>query len=188
MAAAILTGGAVLRVAARVFAGWGSDPIEAAEKGGKLREERETKGGYHGVPAVMIGPAAVLVFLGLLLGMSSRVVRVAQSAAAQLEDRTAYIASVLGPPSAPAVPRSVAPAEFGGVLRGVGSCTGAILLAGVAMFRRRWQRHIALLRARRLEAAMKPLRALHSGHAGDYVAWLTAGVVVFAAAFIRALR
>jgi multicomponent Na+:H+ antiporter subunit D len=32
------------------------------------------------------------------------------------------------------------------------------------------------------------LRALHSGHVGDYVAWLTAGVAVIAVVFGVTLR
>jgi multicomponent Na+:H+ antiporter subunit D len=30
-----------------------------------------------------------------------------------------------------------------------------------------------------VRAALAPLRSLHSGHIGDYIAWLTVGVAVF---------
>ena len=43
--------------------------------------------------------------------------------------------------------------------------------------RRRLPRNTALQRGAR--AALSPLRSVHSGHIGDYIAWLTIGVAVY---------
>jgi multicomponent Na+:H+ antiporter subunit D len=40
----------------------------------------------------------------------------------------------------------------------------------------------------RLATLLVPLRRLHSGHIGDYVAWLTLGVAAFGAIFALLLR
>jgi multicomponent Na+:H+ antiporter subunit D len=42
--------------------------------------------------------------------------------------------------------------------------------------------------ARVLGAPVEALRAAHSGHVGDYVAWLTVGLAVLGVAFSLALR
>ena len=61
--------------------------------------------------------------------------------------------------------------------RGGISTAGALLLAAFSLARRR------LFRRQRWEnafaTAMHPLRRLHSGLIGDYVAWLTFGVAAF---------
>jgi multicomponent Na+:H+ antiporter subunit D len=38
------------------------------------------------------------------------------------------------------------------------------------------------------ERAVAPLRALHSGHIGDYVAWLVLGVALLGGSFAIALQ
>lgn len=64
---------------------------------------------------------------------------------------------------------------------GIGSGIGAVALALFALFRHR-------LRIRRTFpgrsvglGAIQMLRRLHSGHIGDYVAWLTAGMAIIGA-------
>jgi multicomponent Na+:H+ antiporter subunit D len=39
-----------------------------------------------------------------------------------------------------------------------------------------------------MRAAVRPLRTVHSGHIGDYVAWLVAGVTLLGASFAIALQ
>jgi multicomponent Na+:H+ antiporter subunit D len=39
-----------------------------------------------------------------------------------------------------------------------------------------------------MRAAVQPLRVVHSGHIGDYVAWLVAGVALLGASFAIALQ
>ena len=51
---------------------------------------------------------------------------------------------------------------------------------------------VLLLRTRLVDAALgrvvAPLKAVHSGHVGDYVAWLTAGVAVLGGLFAVTIR
>jgi multicomponent Na+:H+ antiporter subunit D len=66
----VLTGGAVLRPAGRIFAGWGPVYGELSSTESEEEEsERETQEGYGRTPAVMLLPVTVLVGAGLILGM-----------------------------------------------------------------------------------------------------------------------
>ena len=53
-----------------------------------------------------------------------------------------------------------------------------MLLAAVSIFRQKLR-----MKANLIDELAKPLRYLHSGHVGDYVAWLTFGVLCFGALF-----
>ena len=70
----------------------------------------------------------------------------------------------------------------------VGSSLLAISLACLALFGTplaQWTPSALLDRAR---GALSGLRALHSGHTGDYVAWLTFGVAALGGLFLLALQ
>jgi multicomponent Na+:H+ antiporter subunit D len=105
-------------------------------------------------------------------------------------DGAGYVAAALHLPHA-AVAASSGEVHTGwtteGVLLGLLSTVLAVLGAGVAISgegRRGWFRRIP----RPVETARRPvhtvlagLRAVHSGHIGDYVAWLVLGVVALTA-------
>jgi multicomponent Na+:H+ antiporter subunit D len=104
--------------------------------------------------------------------------------AAQLfDDHTGYVADVLALP-APALAEPVPETGWTlvGVLLGVLSAALAAALAAAAVWRP--DRRFSAARLVRLAAdagdrrLVLPLRRLHSGLLGDYVAWLTVGLAV----------
>jgi multicomponent Na+:H+ antiporter subunit D len=68
------------------------------------------------------------------------------------------------------------------------AAAGAMALAALGLFGRRLRSPLASRLERVGERALAPLRALHSGHIGDYVAWLVSGVALLGGAFALALR
>ncbi|GAB7059150.1 complex I subunit 5 family protein [Streptomyces mexicanus] len=161
--ASALTGGAVLRVAARVFLGLGRRPTAEDER---EREEDKTSGGSEepetcqrltGVPATMRTVPAVLLAAALLAGA---VPGFAEAAGHAVEES-----------GSPGV-FSSAHWTASGVLLDLLSTLLAAVLAGVAVARP------GLLSA---PGWALPLRRLQSGHVGDYVAWLLLGTALLGA-------
>ncbi len=176
VAVEVLTGGAVLRAAGRIFLGWGAD----VQPGEKLEEEPETQGGHDRVPVLMVVPAVVLLVLGVAIGLTPHLREAAISASMRFVDRPGYQARVLAG-AIPMMPPAVASAPPGSaLLRGFGATLGAVLLA------------FGALRGLRLRGRVDRwtigLRRLHSGEVGDYVAWLTAGAATFGTLFIALFR
>ena len=170
-----LTGGAVLRAAGEVFLGWG--PMWQAGGDAPTHEEKETKEDYDRPPLVMLGPAAVLTLLALLPGLWPWVERPVRAAAARFEDPSGYYREVIeGRPA----PLAVGPSEslLPGVLYGVGAAAAAAGLAFLALFPRMVPRQARKAAQALTRPPLAALRALHSGHVGDYVAWIVAGVAL----------
>jgi multicomponent Na+:H+ antiporter subunit D len=175
---AMLTAGAVFRVCGRVFFGWGRG--EEAETGGakKIDEGRETKPD-HRVPAVMIGPAIALVGLALAVGLIPRVPQMFRLSAFEFADAAGYQARVLDHAAIPVQePEEEHTSKMPSVARACGATAGALLLAAFALSPL-WPRKKAY--ARPVRGAVWALRCMHSGHVGDYVAFLTFGVAAFGA-------
>jgi multicomponent Na+:H+ antiporter subunit D len=176
--ASALTAGAVLRVWAVVFRRTRApdalgDP-EAAE-----HEEPETRPKLTALPWTMLAPGAVLAAAAFALGLAPRLDQGVSHAAGAFIDHGGYASAVLD---------GRAPHVAGAGLHpwtptGVGSALVVVALAVV----------VALLgvraaagprpRAQRggAQPVIRRLHALHSGHVGDYVAWLLAGVALFGA-------
>jgi multicomponent Na+:H+ antiporter subunit D len=180
---AVLTGGAVFRVAGRVFRGWG--PKEEGETGGakKIEEEPETidaGSSDHRIPPEMFGPAAVLAVLALAIGLTPGVRQAAQTAATRMADAAGYQAMVLDHASLPVNP---APVEHvfpvPSLIRAIAGTVLALALAGFSLSPY-WPRKRPIFQP--VKAAVLALRDLHSGHVGDYVALLTFGVAAFGVA------
>ncbi len=171
-----LTGGAVFRVLGRVFFGWGKGPDRAVSGARKIDENRETSGPPSS-PATMFVPAAVFAIAAIGLGFIPGLRHQAEASARIMTDTGAYQARVLDHAYIPYV--STAPPEpllIHEVLRSLVRGAFAISLAAFALSS--WWPH--------KKRASKPfrvgigwLRSLHSGHVGDYVAFLTFGVAVF---------
>ncbi|MCK7622476.1 complex I subunit 5 family protein [Streptomyces sp. RS10V-4] len=181
VAVSAATGGAVLRAAARVFLGLGArHPADApapGEEGGEETtgkdEEPETRGGLLSrIPDTMQVVPAVLLAGALAVGLLPGLRAAAGRAAAAFTDHRGYTASVLH--GVPAPPAAGEPPDWSaaGILWGLLATALAVALA-LAAVRRPVPREAARWTV--------PLRRLHSGHAGDYVAWFLAGVTVLAA-------
>jgi multicomponent Na+:H+ antiporter subunit D len=189
----ILSSGAVLRAAGRIWLGWGSsessgpdagtadEPGEEAEGRSDTADGREQSGRLRRVPLTMVLPPLALLAIGLGLGLTSGIEEHAAAAAAAFSDRAAYAAAVLGTHggSMPTGGRVAAPSSpavsAGGVLTDLGQVLGALAVAGIALNRRT----VGLRRT--LAAGTGWLRRLHSGLVGDQVTWLTAGLALLAA-------
>jgi multicomponent Na+:H+ antiporter subunit D len=178
IACSVLVGGAVLRVAGGVFWGLGDAPAEDPQMAAQASEEKsETDEGRQFTPLTMIVPPAVLVIAAIVIGLLPHLGTVVQAAAVRFQDQGAYNSAVLSG-RVVAHPVALHAAESTGitlsdVMSGVGSALGAVILAGLALYRRR----IPLLR-RGPEPDLllaDPIRRFQSGVVNDYVTWIVIG-------------
>jgi multicomponent Na+:H+ antiporter subunit D len=176
---AILTGGAVFRVAGGVFYGLGDAPSEDAEMAEMAAEETsETESGKQRTPLTMIIPPALLVVCAAAIGLVTQLGPVVQAAAVRFEDQAGYNATVLAGARV-AHPVALAAAEstsitLSDVLTGTGSAAGALFLAFLALYRRR----LPLLRRGHEPGAglTVPIQRFQSGVVNDYVTWIVLGL------------
>src|SRR3954451_23519815 len=189
--ATILSGAAVLRAGGRIFLGWGaprSDDPSPVNHPDLDAPDAEIEGAAGYTPPVMIVTAAVLVGAGLVVGLVPGLVDGALDAAGRLTDRAAYAAAVLHGASAslPAAPS----VELGAlaVVLSVVSMTAAVALAASVLSRRRTGQAVPGVVREPAVRAYWMLRRLHSGQAGDYVAWLSVGAAAFGVLMAVATR
>lgn len=165
-----VTAGSVLRAGLHIFLGWGR--AEEHEDAPRHEEKPETEGAHKQTPATMFLPAVVLSAAGLLLGCLPGLQSSVVAAATRFENNAAYSAHVLDRVPFPTPGRlETIPPE---ILTSCLTVIAAIAIAGLL---------IATERARPSPAQpSKPvslLHQLHSGHVGDYVAFLTLGMACF---------
>ncbi len=180
-----VTGGAVLRAVARVFLGLGVRPEAADEAANRADEtsgkdeQPETAGRLSRIPDTMLAvPVALLagaLAVGVVPGLHAAVGRAADA----FLDRAGYAAAVLHTPSAAPVPTPGPHWTVAGVAFGLLSAALACGLAWWAVRRPHGPAEPARWAA--------PVRRLHSGHIGDYVAWVLAGVVLVAGLVVPGL-
>jgi multicomponent Na+:H+ antiporter subunit D len=190
MLASILTAGAVLRAAARVFLGWGPVPKhDLLSEQADLETEPEAEEAHDQTPAVLFVPALGLLLMGLAVGVWPGLAYATQEAAARFLDHHTYTAAVLYglPTGQPSVgsPHTLMGLGF---LYAVGSTVGALALALLTLFGRRLRYSPPHALVAFVRDGTRRLRILHSGHPGDYVAWLTLGVAVFGGLLALTLR
>ena len=170
--ASAVTAAAVFRVGARVFLSWGpsEDEIGGAPPS---KEERETEAGNQETPATMFIPALVAALAGLLLGVDSSLASQASSATLRFEDAGTYAMHVLkGRPSASL--GSTHPMRPD-LLMGLFALLISWAIALTNLFSPQ-ARQLARFTAKPFQL----LHRVHSGHVGDYVAFLTFGMAVYA--------
>jgi multicomponent Na+:H+ antiporter subunit D len=175
------TGGAVLRATGRVYFGLGDRPPRQSD-GGETSgsdEEPEVPSLLSRVRLTMTLPIVVLLLGALALGLVPGVHAAAEHAAAMFTDGTAYAQEALtGRTAAVAPDVAVGNWNLTGVLLGLLSTALAVAIAAAGLY---WRRYASVRSAGAAGATlMRPLRAVHSGVVGDYVAWLVVGVVGFA--------
>jgi multicomponent Na+:H+ antiporter subunit D len=188
--ASALTGGAVLRAAGRVFLGLG--PPGESRPAYEVDEETDTETGEddrHDVtPLVLFLPALLLLAGALALGLIPGVAHAALRAATVLMDRAAYAAAVLqgSAGSAPHVPAPEPPGASD-VLYALLSTAGAVCVAAIALFHERLPQLAPRALVRGAGGLVWRVRTLHSGHVGDYLAWVTVGASLLGGAFALTL-
>jgi multicomponent Na+:H+ antiporter subunit D len=186
--ASLVTGGAVLRAAGRIFLGLGQ-PEGLEEEAPVETPGQETHGAEGRTPAVMIGPIIALLTLALLIGVLPWIPGFYEAAAERFQERDligdvvmhgAVAPPLAGRPSGPEVYTTSA------VLYAIGGILGAILLALASLFYDFSGIPGPLGRA--VDASNRALELFHSGHVGDYVAWITVGVALLGGLFGLVLR
>ncbi|GAA0369856.1 hypothetical protein NE235_19890 [Actinoallomurus spadix] len=163
--ASALTAGAVLRVWLRVFRGVGP-----SGEGTDEHEDTETGPRMSRLPWTMLAPAIVLAGGAVVLGLITGLIHGVSHAAGLFVDQRGYVAAVLSGGAWHAASEPLHPWTAAGV---IGGAAGVVLAVPVAV--------LGLRRPapRLLRPAVDRLRAAHSGHVGEYAAWLTAGVALF---------
>jgi multicomponent Na+:H+ antiporter subunit D len=182
------TGGAVLRVAGRVFGGWGPsegpDPAQARAAAERVDETRATR---DRTPRVMVIVPAVLLVVAAVVGLVPGLVPSVQRMAARFTDHGAYTVWVLrrGALHWPTVVAS--PVDLRDVLLGLLSTMGAVGLALAGLLGRPLREALPARVSVPSRTAVRAIRRLHSGHIGDYISWWAAGSAVLAGACLLAL-
>jgi len=181
-----LTCGAVLRLIGRVFLGWG--PVSDREPSRDEEAAPEEEISSARTPAIMFVPALALALASLVIGVIPGTVEAVQAAALHFTDGSSYARVVLDGAAPAAVatppPYSAPPHAYLYAAITFGTAVG---LAGLALFGRRLAPRGSDPLRRLGHAAIGSLHGVHSGHVGDYVAWLVAGVAALGGAFALAL-
>jgi multicomponent Na+:H+ antiporter subunit D len=191
VAASILVGGAVFRVAGGVFYGIGDPPGEdPGLAAGADEETGETASGRGHTPLSMLGPAAVLALGSLAVGLIPNLGRAVEAAVARFQDERAYNATVLhglhvAHPVALSSPE-LAAVTLSSLLTGLGSVAASIALALFALY---WRRLSVLRRGLEPGAGVAGIiRGLQSGVVNDYVTWIVFGLACIGGALALAIR
>ncbi|HET6874392.1 MAG TPA: complex I subunit 5 family protein, partial [Acidimicrobiales bacterium] len=175
-----LTGGAVLRMTGRIFFSLGPRPSEAS--GQTTGDEERESPPIDRIPVTMLAPIAILLSGALAIGVLPGLHGAAERAAAWFTDASGYRDAALNRASA-AVPRIHAGDWTAtGVAFGFASALLAVGVAAAGIWRQALGRRVAAVRAaaRMAETPVALLRKAHSGHVGDYGAWLMVGLAVLA--------
>ncbi len=187
----VVVGGAVLRVAGGVFFGLGDPPAEDPEMAEESSEETsETEAAHARTPLSMILPPIVLLVVAATVTFVPSLGRLVQDGAVRLEDQVGYAATVLdgarvAHPVALHVSEPTA-VTLADVATGAGSAAGAVVLAGVSLYRRRlnWWR----ARPDSSPLAATAMRRVQSGVVADYLTWLVIGTACLGGALAWSLR
>lgn len=171
-----MTGAAVVRAGLRVYFGRGVPPPTYPERATTTGEDElpETVAPIGRTPMTMRAAVGALACLTVLVGVVPGMTRLAALAGGYVVDGTGYVRQVAeGTGSRVALP------HMGWTGTGLLAATISVLLAvaiAVVALRRfemprgvRWLHHGGA-------RIMLGLRHLHSGHLGDYVAWLLIGI------------
>ncbi|HYZ28071.1 MAG TPA: proton-conducting transporter membrane subunit [Thermoleophilaceae bacterium] len=176
--AAAITGGAVLRATARIFLGWGVERPRSArtEDEERAQEEAAREEGavmqpHRSTPLVLVAAPGALMLGAILAGLIPDLVPSIERAAAHFRDHAAYATAVLAGRPPVYQPVATAHATTTVWIYALSSTVGALVGAAVGL------RGYHLLPA----PVVDVLRAAHSGHVGDYIAWWTFGMTVLGA-------
>ena len=176
VAVSALTGGAVLRVAGRVYFALGPRPQEWSPMRARGNEDEEPR--LLHLPWTMIAPILVLLGGGLIVGVLPGAHSVANRAAATFIDSAGYSHQALYKlPEGTVAPTA---SNWTGVGFGLGFAS-AVLACCVALgglYGSRLAEKLPVLRE--VYGPVNLLHRLHSGHVGDYVAWMMMGLAVLA--------
>lgn len=172
----MITCAAVLRVGMHTFFGWGAIPRTDASA--EIGELPETASEDRRIFWYQFAPAAICMSLPIVLMAASGWLapfRDACAVFARGDSMTHLVYSGATIPEHLPGWREELPAS---AVHGVSAFMVALALACTSVFRARMARQLRV--GPLLESGLGPLRALQSGHPGDYVLWLTIGLATFA--------
>lgn len=177
VAVSAMTGGAVVRVAGRVYFGWGTRPRDDDPDRSKGDEQPDAR--LDRVPWTMLLPVIVMLGGALAVGVLPSARRSALAAATVFTDGRGYIDQALY--RTHIVTTAPAPPNWDGL--GIGlAVLSALLAVGVAATAWFGGALLDRLPAKGLlTGSLSVLHRVHSGRVGDYVAWLMMGTAVLAA-------
>jgi multicomponent Na+:H+ antiporter subunit D len=177
VAVSALTGGAALRVALRVYFGLGPAPHPDSTSADEVTgrdEQPDARPPHDRTPVSMVAAVAILLAGGLAAGVAPSFVTGVGRAASAFVDQRGYVAQAL---TGAADHVSSAPIGWStsGVLLGFLTAALAVLVAVAGLYGHApaWVR-----------PALSGLHQLHSGHLGDYAAWLVFGSAALAGLLI----
>jgi multicomponent Na+:H+ antiporter subunit D len=185
MFAGMMTCAAVFRVGMHTFAGWGDEPI--TDRSAQVDELPETEAEDQKVFWYHFVPPLVCIVFAIALTFIPAWENGVREAAARMYDQGAYLHTVYTGQSAAlealpswrdAIPRAI--------LRGLIAVLLALALACTSVFRTKLARSLRI--GAFLEGPLTTLRALQSGHPGDYVLWIIVGLASFGSATLFLLR
>lgn len=177
-----VTGGAAIRAGLRVW--WGVGPRPGAERPGETKgeEEQEVATPLDRDPLSIMVPIVVLLAGALAIGVVPQIATDVADGAARFVSGSGYIRQALfggSPGPLPAV-RHVG-WTLGGVALDLASALAGCGLALGAIYAPRMPLGARLMDRVGLRPGLQALRRLHSGHIGDYAAWLVVGIAAMAA-------
>lgn len=173
----VLTSAAVLRIGMHTFFGWGTTPVtDEASEVGELPETADQDGRIRWFQFM---PAAVCIAVPIILLADPRWQTELRDACAVFSSQPAMIHLVYRGSQVPAQLSAWSDALRSSMARGIVAVALAALLAYTSVFRSSVRRLFRL--GAFLESGLRPLRAMQSGHPGDYVLWLTIGLASLSA-------
>jgi multicomponent Na+:H+ antiporter subunit D len=178
VAVSAVTAGAILRVAGRVFWGLGPRPVEwsTVRASGSVAQPESR---FERVPATMAVAIGILLAGALAIGVLPGVHSVAKRAAATFIDSEGYARQALHG----AASHITAVPSPNWTALGLGLSFLSAVLACLVALGGLYGRHLAdrLPAMRSVYRPVDALQRLHSGHVGDYVAFMMVGMVVLSA-------
>lgn len=184
MFAEVLTSAAVLRFAFRVFWGWGE--TAPTDESSRVEEKPETEGEEQRTPLVMAVPAAILIVLGIAITFVPTLRTVAKTSGALFTDQSAYTQMVMHNAHVARAGTADTKELASSMVRCSVSLVLAFLLAFASIFHERLSRVFQF--SHTLETGNSQLRKAHSGHPGDYAAWLSFGAAAMGISLLCVLR
>ena len=181
----VLIAAAAVAAAARVFLGWGPATGDGESGDGEAGDDDRP---LRRTPAVLFAPAVVLALSSVAVGIVPGVSRLALDGAQRFVSTRAYLAAGLGArPAALVAPGVIPSPSAADIAYGVLFTALAVLVGLAVLVPRRLPDPLSAVTAVARQAARR-LHAVHSGHPGDYITWLTLGVAVFTGLFAVTLR
>jgi multicomponent Na+:H+ antiporter subunit D len=178
--ATIASTAAILRAGLRIFFGAGDrdDPLLSEQPTESPPPQEQPELG------LMLGVTLLLALVGLATGAWTGLAARAMEAAHTFTDRLGYVDAVLQHRAPPPPPPGVWHTTTSSVVWSLVTLVGSFALGVGSVYRDRLPRPIT----RGLAGALAPLRAVHSGQIGDYVAWLVFGSAVIGGLFALTIR